>query len=365
MLLLSVAKIFFLFFLTFLIGHIGAKMRYSLDTLIVANQLLGMGLWRPAGTNPEWNNYPLQSGLSNSQIWDSLHLQSKHTKDGIVKVDGEYLPTKLENMDKRGCVIDGFFCLKNSLGIKVNEVHFGSEFKLGKSLRFNGNEAVDLSTGTETFIKTLIQDLHEAPVALHWVTLSNYRTKSISGVKYNLWSLSLTRFLELISNGIIVPPPHSRPMGSYFYNVVTQKIEEVTADTKQSVFFLKKSTRKYTRKIRGKKQKMIIDGKVRWRKPIEGEEEVEQTYFSLRVKPSAIMSAVKRDSWYTSKRDGERYQNIDRTKTHKQTRDWLQQNGVMVCTPLCVVHNHKGKTLVSPLKDQKKRLLRDLGGLRF
>jgi hypothetical protein len=260
--------------------------RHTLPTIITLNALAQTGLWRPAGNNDTWKEkYPFSSCMSNEEIFSSLGLVTPCHKDGIIKGEIECI----ENMASRGCMFDGI--------LEVSGNHVLTEFKFGKSIRFNGNESLDVATGNFETITDYVEDMSLHPTTLGYVT-QTYSPK-YKGVLFVLWQINLTKVLGLLANESIDVGRGNRPIGTRFYNVPQQRWCVADENTQRSVFFLKTSERKYT-----------------VRKGIE--EVTTKKYVSLRFKPSALID------W------------VGRRDTHTKTRALLEEHKALISTTIGV-----------------------------
>jgi len=276
--------------------------RHTLPTIITLNALAKTGIWRPAGKNHIWNElYPFQSGMSNLDIFSRLSLTTPCHKDGMIK--GE--TPCIENMSKRGCMFDGV--------AEVQGKHVLTEFKFGKAMRFNGNEAMDVATGNFETVTDYVEDMSQVPSTLGYVT-QTYSPK-YKGVIFSLWQVNITKVLELLSNDELLVGRGSREIGTRYYDVPKQEWCIASEHTQKSVFFLKMSERKY---IVNEKEKVTLpNGKIKMVKTGKKKQKT-QTYTSLRFKPSALID------W------------SGRQKQHTKTRRLLEENKALITTTIGV-----------------------------
>jgi len=302
--------------------------RHTLPTIITLNALADTGLWRPAGNNHIWNElYPLKSSMSNQAIFSKLGLATPCHKDGIIK--GE--TPCIENMDKRGCMFDGI--------AEIRGRHVLTEFKFGKSMRFNGNEAMDIATGNFETITDYVEDMSQVPTTLGYVT-QTYSPK-YKGVLFALWQLNLTKVLELLANDELRIGRGSREIGTRYYDVPKQEWCVAGEHTQKSIFFLKMSERKY---MVNEKKKITVNGQ---EKKVKTGKKVEriQTYTSLRFKPSALID------W------------SGRQKQHTKTRALLEEHKAIISTTIGVQTSRafvRNKNLKASLEQQMTYMFSDM-----
>ncbi len=305
--------------------------RHTLPTIITLNALAKTGIWRPAGKNPIWNDlYPFQSGMSNSAIFSDLGLATPCHKDGMIK--GE--KPCIENMSKRGCMFDGI--------AEIQGRHVLTEFKFGKALRFNGNESMDIATGTFERITDYVEDMSQVPTTLGYVT-QVYNPK-YKGVLFALWQVNLTKVLELLANDELRVGRGSREIGTKYYDVAKQEWCIADEHTQKSVFFFKMSDRKYT--VNEKHPIVLPNGKTKMVKTGNKIEQV-QTYVSLRFKPSALID------W------------SGRQKQHTKTRRLLEENKALISTTIGVQTATRfvvNKNLSPSLQGQYRYMFGDVWG---
>lgn len=307
--------------------------RHTLPTIITLNALADTGLWRPAGSNSLWSElYPFQSGMSNQAIFSSLGLATPCHKDGMIK--GE--KPCIENMHKRGCMFDGVVELRKNKKRK----HALTEFKFGKALRFNGNEAMDIATGTFETITDYVEDMSQVPTTLGYVT-QTYSPK-YKGVLFSLWQVNLTKVLELLANDELKVGRGSREIGTRYYDVAKQQWCIADEHTQKSVFFFKMSERKYM--VNEKEEITLPNGKVKKVKTGKKIENI-QTYTSLRFKPSALID------W------------SGRQKQHTKTRALLEEHKALISTTVGVQTATKfirNRNLKSSLQGQYEYMFGDM-----
>ena len=317
--------------------------RHTEKTLKVLNALAYTDAWRPAGSNHLWTEtYPFESGLTNMEIFEQNKFcrfeseKSFCTKDGMIK---GAVPC-LENMDKRGCSVDGIFELK----YKGMSRHVFTEFKLGDHTRFDGNDVNDILTGNQSTIEDFMDCIGRIPTTLGYVSV--HYNPHYKGMLYSLWNINMTKLLQLLASGDIPMPPTRRLMGTRYFDIPTLQWVTVDENTKQSVFFTKNSNR--TKKSKGKVLKDDNGNKLVYK------------YLSVRIKPSSLI----RWEWsgkYDSK--GKKIYIDTKNSVHTKTANILKRHKAIIRTTVGVqtatkfVHN---KNLKASLEQQMTYMFSDM-----